>query len=83
MAVSGICCVEYRGSGEPMSYTSREQNYENLPAPARCRQRRIAIFAPSTSFNDNIVAAATGGAMFVATRVLEHSQKNLTGGCHD
>jgi hypothetical protein len=33
MAVSGLRCVEYRGSGEPMSYASREQNYENLPAP--------------------------------------------------
>ena len=32
-----------------MGYASREQNYENLPAPARYRQRRIAIFLQSAS----------------------------------
>jgi hypothetical protein len=43
---------------------------------ARYRRRRIAIFAPSTSVADYIVAAAIGGgATFVATRVLEHCQK--------
>jgi hypothetical protein len=67
-----------------MDHASREQNYDSLPAPARCRQRRIAIFAPSTSSADNIVAAAIGGgATFVGTHALEHCQKNLTGGCHD
>jgi len=49
MAVSGMRCVESRGPGGPMGYASREQNYDNLPAPARCRQRRIAIFAQSAS----------------------------------
>jgi hypothetical protein len=29
-----------------------------------------------------MVTAIGGGAMFVGTRVLEHCQKNLTGGCH-
>jgi hypothetical protein len=32
-----------------MGYASREQNYENLPAPARYRQRRIDIFLQSAS----------------------------------
>ena len=49
MAVSGMRSVESRGPGGPMGYASREQNYENLPAPARYRQRRIAIFLQSAS----------------------------------
>jgi hypothetical protein len=53
MAVSGNRRAENRGSGEPMSYASREQIYENLAAPARGRQRRIAAFSPSASSTEH------------------------------
>jgi hypothetical protein len=51
---------------------------------ARDRQRPTAIFSPSASSADTIVAAAIGGgATFVGTHVLEHCQKYPRGGCHD
>jgi hypothetical protein len=44
--------------------------------PARCRQRRSLSSHHQLHRPNNIVAAAIGGgAMFVATHVLEHCQK--------
>jgi hypothetical protein len=57
-----------------MDYASRERNCENLPAPMRSRQRRIAIVAQSTSSAEQY-SGRRGGAIFFGTRTLEHSKK--------
>jgi len=52
MAVNGVRSVERKGSGGPMNYASREQNYAKLPAAMRCRQRQKAIFLQTVSSTD-------------------------------
>jgi len=80
MTVIGMRESYGQGSGGPVRYASREKNYENLPAPMRCRQRKAAqgSYLPAFSFIVQTIsrpAVIGGGAMFVGTRVLEHCQK--------
>ncbi len=62
-----------------MGYASREKYNENLPT-VRCRRRHYAFSHIQLHRPNNVAVAVTGcGAMFAATRVLEHCQKEPKG----
>jgi hypothetical protein len=65
MAVNGMRRVENRGSGEPMSYASREQNYGKSACARRAAPDRYLLIICFIDRTLSWPAATDGGARFI------------------